>query len=410
MTSAQYLTYADPFIVGAHNVSNLQTGTATTTVGHAGSNPGAGSTAIVVSGSSSSPSVDQYRVHHHHHHVHSNSAVVGGAPPQHHHLHHQHHHHMHQQAQQHYHPQAHHPQHTANLMMSGLSAGDIAVMCSPDPKPRLRWTPELHERFVDAVTHLGGADKATPKTVMKAMGVKGLTLYHLKSHLQKYRLGKKAQRAESSSVPDASNTIPRDQQLCVTSGNGEIQFENNESTIHHGALTSRTVKQEAALELSDYTDSHKRLHDQQIEIQRNLKRRIEVQGNYFQNFLEKAQSAYSTNSHSAIEELDFPLLCTSSNQLDSIDFNASTFGTSSYGAYDGSTGLDKRMDDNISSTMSLTQQMVAFPHDEGNLQTQTLNPSFTSFYSSEGERTNVHEDVLSSVDPYPSQLHLNVNS
>lgn len=26
-------------------------------------------------------------------------------------------------------------------------------------KQRLRWTPELHERFVDAVTQLGGADR-----------------------------------------------------------------------------------------------------------------------------------------------------------------------------------------------------------------------------------------------------------
>lgn len=29
---------------------------------------------------------------------------------------------------------------------------------SADPKPRLRWTPELHERFIDAVSMLGGAD------------------------------------------------------------------------------------------------------------------------------------------------------------------------------------------------------------------------------------------------------------
>ncbi|EPS64893.1 hypothetical protein M569_09886, partial [Genlisea aurea] len=61
---------------------------------------------------------------------------------------------------------------------------DSGLVLTTDPKPRLRWTGELHERFVDAVTQLGGPDKATPKTIMRVMGVKGLTLYHLKSHLQ----------------------------------------------------------------------------------------------------------------------------------------------------------------------------------------------------------------------------------
>jgi SHAQKYF class myb-like DNA-binding protein len=70
-------------------------------------------------------------------------------------------------------------------LYSGTLSGDGGVT-SADPKPRLRWTPELHERFVDAVMQLGGSDKATPKTVMRVMGVKGLTLYHLKSHLQVY--------------------------------------------------------------------------------------------------------------------------------------------------------------------------------------------------------------------------------
>lgn len=32
------------------------------------------------------------------------------------------------------------------------------VIMTRDPKPRLRWTADLHDRFVDAVTKLGGPD------------------------------------------------------------------------------------------------------------------------------------------------------------------------------------------------------------------------------------------------------------
>ncbi|KAI4296098.1 hypothetical protein L6164_036085 [Bauhinia variegata] len=69
---------------------------------------------------------------------------------------------------------------------------DPCLVLTADPKPRLRWTADLHERFVDAVTQLGGASKATPKAIMRTMNVKGLTLFHLKSHLQKYRIGKQS--------------------------------------------------------------------------------------------------------------------------------------------------------------------------------------------------------------------------
>ncbi len=39
----------------------------------------------------------------------------------------------------------------------GVSGGTAAAA-----KQRLRWTPELHERFVDAVTQLGGPDREFP--------------------------------------------------------------------------------------------------------------------------------------------------------------------------------------------------------------------------------------------------------
>ncbi|KAA8537253.1 hypothetical protein F0562_027060 [Nyssa sinensis] len=82
--------------------------------------------------------------------------------------------------------------------------GDPCLVLTSDPKPRLRWTADLHERFVDAVTQLGGASKATPKAIMRTMGVKGLTLFHLKSHLQKFRLGKQSGKDLGEAPNDAS--------------------------------------------------------------------------------------------------------------------------------------------------------------------------------------------------------------
>ncbi|XP_022152692.1 myb family transcription factor PHL5-like [Momordica charantia] len=60
-------------------------------------------------------------------------------------------------------------------------------------KTRVKWTEELHQKFVDCVNRLGGAQKATPKQLCHLMKTKGLNILHIKSHLQKYRISQHTQ-------------------------------------------------------------------------------------------------------------------------------------------------------------------------------------------------------------------------
>eukprot|EP00245_Coleochaete_scutata_P001576 TRINITY_DN11959_c0_g2_i1.p1 TRINITY_DN11959_c0_g2~~TRINITY_DN11959_c0_g2_i1.p1 ORF type:complete len:454 (-),score=60.45 TRINITY_DN11959_c0_g2_i1:572-1933(-) len=73
-------------------------------------------------------------------------------------------------------------------------------------RPRLVWTPQLHKRFVDAVSHLG-IKNAVPKTIMQLMNVEGLTRENVASHLQKYRLYLKRMQGLSSEGATASDHL-----------------------------------------------------------------------------------------------------------------------------------------------------------------------------------------------------------
>ncbi|KAH9680827.1 protein PHR1-LIKE 2 [Citrus sinensis] len=156
--------------------------------------------------------------------------------------------------------------------------GDACLVLTTDPKPRLRWTAELHDRFVDAVTQLGGPDKATPKTIMRTMGVKGLTLYHLKSHLQKYRLGKQACKETTENSKDVSCVAEsQDTGSSTTSSTRMVAQDPNDGYQVTEALRVQMEVQ-------------RRLHEQ-LEVQRRLQLRIEAQGKYLQSILEKACKA-----------------------------------------------------------------------------------------------------------------------
>lgn len=150
------------------------------------------------------------------------------------------------------------------------------VVLSRDPKPRLRWTPDLHDRFVDAVTKLGGPDKATPKSVLRLMGMKGLTLYHLKSHLQKYRLGRQARKETSQGESNSGNP----------SG---TKFSSTTTTM--GILKGCNEEEIPIAEALRYQIEVQRKLNEQLEVQKKLQMRIEAQGKYLQAILEKAQNS-----------------------------------------------------------------------------------------------------------------------
>ncbi|KAI9111832.1 hypothetical protein K1719_017522 [Acacia pycnantha] len=163
------------------------------------------------------------------------------------------------------------------------------LVLSTDAKPRLKWTPELHQRFLDAIKLLGGPDKATPKSLLRVMGIPGLTLYHLKSHLQKFRIGKSQQlETYSDSKQD----------------HGEIQ-----SSVSHckREICSGTQNQMTDLQIAQalqmQMEAQGKLYEQ-LEVQRHLQLRIEAQGKYLQSVLKKAQetlAAYSSSSTSGTQ-------------------------------------------------------------------------------------------------------------
>ncbi|KAF3441224.1 hypothetical protein FNV43_RR15137 [Rhamnella rubrinervis] len=176
------------------------------------------------------------------------------------------------------------------FLQGGNGPGDSGLVLSTDAKPRLKWTPDLHERFIEAVNQLGGADKATPKTVMKLMGIPGLTLYHLKSHLQKYRLSKSLHGQPNIGPGKAGSVAVAADRVSEASG-------THLNNLSIGPQSNKGLHLSEALQMQ--IEVQRRLHEQ-LEVQRHLQLRIEAQGKYLQSVLEKAQETLGRQNLGAV--------------------------------------------------------------------------------------------------------------
>ncbi|GFZ00160.1 homeodomain-like superfamily protein [Actinidia rufa] len=148
---------------------------------------------------------------------------------------------------------------------------DTNLVLSSDAKPRLKWTPELHRRFVDAVTQLGGPDSYD----------------QLHSLQYKYRLGK-SQQSETCNEIQKQEFKPNQRSHGHLSGEAgdETQNQMNESFQIAQALQMQMEVQ-------------RKLHEQ-IEVQRHLQLRIEAQGKYLQSVLKKAQDTLAGYNSSSV--------------------------------------------------------------------------------------------------------------
>lgn len=142
------------------------------------------------------------------------------------------------------------------VLVQTSSAIPVSARPVAPSKTRIRWTQDLHERFLGCVNRLGGADKATPKGILKLMDTDGLTIFHVKSHLQKYRMAKY--------LPESAQ------------GKSDKKEVMNDPT-KLDQKTGMQITEALRLQL----DVQMRLHEQ-LEIQRNLQVRIEEQGKQLQ--------------------------------------------------------------------------------------------------------------------------------
>ncbi|XP_052170501.1 myb family transcription factor PHL5-like isoform X2 [Diospyros lotus] len=145
-------------------------------------------------------------------------------------------------------------------------------------KSRIRWNQALHEQFVECVNRLGGAEKATPKRILKLMNAKGLTIFHVKSHLQKFRTTKH---------------IP---------GSTEEKIERTDC-LHSMPQLDPKIGTQILEALRQQIDVQRRLYEQ-LEGQRNLQLQIEEHGKQLKEMFNHHMGKNKTSIHDAKDTVE----------------------------------------------------------------------------------------------------------
>ncbi|KAL5827495.1 hypothetical protein ACOSQ3_019336 [Xanthoceras sorbifolium] len=142
---------------------------------------------------------------------------------------------------------------------------------------------------MQCVDFLGGADKATPKGILKLMDIDGLTICHVKSHLQKVRFARH--------IPESA----------------EGKCRSKQSTTDMNAIARLDPKTGMQLveTLRLQLDVQKRLHEQ-LEVQRNLQLHIEEQGRQLKQMLDQQ---LKTDKYSLVDTHNLDVL-TQDNSAD----------------------------------------------------------------------------------------------
>nr|XP_009588984.1 myb family transcription factor PHL7-like [Nicotiana tomentosiformis] len=157
-------------------------------------------------------------------------------------------------------------------------------------KERLKWTQQLHDLFEKAVTQLGGPERATPKGILKVMGIEGLTIFHVKSHLQKYRMSKFVREDEDPVI-------------------GKFERKSISEILPNFSATAGAQLNEA---LQMHMDARRRLSDH-LEVQRNLKMKLEAQERFLDGIMEEHKARASGSRLSCksytYSPLSLPSLC-----------------------------------------------------------------------------------------------------